>query len=324
MKKQLKKPTRKHTVRGAHSKLKTRLPKSPFIAGVAIVVALLVLGGSSYSVYHYFQASADDNKVLVTQKQGEKKEALPNIDNKLADINKDDVKKASETKKDYSDPRAPTLTTGAGCITCDNNPKHSIITNFKSTKMRAGTTIGPFSARTSTGVKVDWSTPGSPKDFSPYSYIKDTSFFNRSSITFYIRTETNVKPGTYQMQMTAVDTKNYTRARHFANITVTEKGYFTITPGPATIDYNRGYYLNLPLKLNRFNGHDESVSMSAEMQCPGSSKKYFDHSWDHHPSPRLVGPINNFGVPNTCTITMDAVDASHQTVYKKTVTFSVN
>lgn len=317
----------KNPIRRAGKYIRAWHSKQPIFTVIGVLSVVAVLCGTSYGAYRYVANQTQKNQVFSTVNQNETKaeDNLNDINTNLKDTKADSLKKASKTKKDYSDPRAPTLTTGAGCITCDNNPSYSIITSFKSTTMKAGSTIGPFTARTSDGSKVIWSTPASGKDWSPYSYINGTTFHNLSSITFFIRAETNVKPGTYQMQMTAVDGAKSTRARHFATITVTEKAYFTVTRGPAAIVYSSGdYYLSLPLQLNRYNGHNESVSMSAEVKCPNNTIKYFDHNWSIQSSPRLVGPINNFSVPNTCTITMDTIDASHQSEYKETVNFTVN
>ncbi len=106
---------------------------------------------------------------------------------------------------------------GAGCVTA--NPSYSIITDGAIT-VTAGSTAGPYTARTSTGAVVDWSTPQfNGPGVGPYGYT-NSNLRKTSSSQYYIRAESNIAPGTYTLYLSAIEGSSETLVRTAIAVTV--------------------------------------------------------------------------------------------------------
>lgn len=187
------------------------------------MVAILGLGATSYffvSKTGPFTASAD----TVNGRGLDKRELKPK-DDTIADkivhsetaSEKEDTEEAAINQKGSGQVVQYTpKCRGAGCPTA--NAAYSIVTN-KTITVAAGTSAGPFTATTSNGWTVDWSTPTClsggrcPFGFG-YGSLKG------SSLQYYIRADQDVPAGNYTMVMSAIHSASETLVRTTLTVSV--------------------------------------------------------------------------------------------------------
>lgn len=304
-----------------------RFRKSPIPIVVGFLVLFGLLGGATYGTYYYKTVNSQKNNEAKTVAKVDAKTDSLKADITEIDTKKDTTetpKKASETKIDYSDPRAPTLETGAGCAgaACYAPASFSIVATPSVVSLQAGKNSGPILIKTTDGSSVDWG--GMPGDGGVGSYA-NTAPGHSASFVYYV--SANEKTGgTYHLTFYA---RKESPTRQQATVTVTVKvtpaPYFTINIGTASLTYlaalNRRD-LSIPFVINRYNGGSGAISASGTVTCPNNYAKTFYDTWTTNPATVNLANMTLFSLPGTCTIKQNFSDSYGNTI-TDTVSFKV-
>lgn len=218
-----------HAVKHMHSQFKKR----PLVTVLGILIVVGLLGAGSYAGVTQLQ-NANVNLKDITEKS-EKKEQLK-ITEEIASVATPSPSPSPTPTPDINkgaDLPGRTATyspgcRGAGCPTA--NPNFSIITT-RTIAVIAGTSVGPFTASTSDGSTVDWSTPQYNGGLGPNGYNLTSNRVGPST-EYYIRAEPSVAPGTYTLYMSAIKTSTQSLVKTTITVNVTPAP--TTYPAPST------------------------------------------------------------------------------------------
>lgn len=322
----MKRISAKRSIKRSTKKVRAWYAKTPLVAIPLTIVLLVAVCGTSYGAYNYVasQKQTGEKVSIASPKEAKPIEGIDEIEKDLAEDTSDNLKKASETKKDYSDPRAPTLTTGAGCagIACYELGGFSIKASPSVISMKAGDNNVPITISTVDGKKADW---GGMPEAGGVGTHGNTFPGNSRSFTYYIDARETAK-GAYYLEFSATREKPTRQwAKVKVKVNVTAGPYYTISVGTVTLtnaSYPYGHkILSIPFKINHYNGHTEGVSTDAYLTCPNNSPVWINkYLSDDQVTHGVI--LQPFTTPNTCKIKFNAEDSSGR-IFDNLIKFKV-
>lgn len=207
----------KHSLALKLKALKTAMRKRPIMSTVGVAAIVMLLSVGIYKLpglAHNQNANVDTAKPRVTKSV---KNEATKVDEKPADSIQESAQPAAKEEASPKpkpaapvDPNAPAKNVGGvmskpGCyVGCTTpNPTFSIITN-NSITVTVGTSAGPFTASTSNGSSVSWSTPTYTGAYNGVHGYANTLSHSAVTLEYFIRAEPNTPPGTYVLKLDAL------------------------------------------------------------------------------------------------------------------------
>jgi len=245
--------------------------RHPVIATIGVTLVAIILCASPY----YLSSTSSIFSILTGGDEKNSEATVSESVNKLGDITSSTKTKKTnveETDKgedsiDISREGVGKITKptprcqGAGCPTA--NPSYSIVMN-RSISIEAGTTAGPFTATTSNGSAVNWSTPVCMSGTTcPYGFT-NAATGSSSTFQYYLRAEQNVPPGNYTLYISTIQPATETIVKTTMTVTVSPHKDFQVSfsGDRFSVDRMAGEIL-IPFTITRISEHTASLSTYA-------------------------------------------------------------